>query len=346
MAAPRFSAKDGRTLCKSVRGAAADWPAGVTLFFGADRFHLQRAWNDLTDALVPEGSGEFALSSLGADGQALAIEQVVAEAGSMGMFAPVKIVRVLDAGLLDGEPDRLLAFAAKPPRGCYLLVRAESLDQRRKLHKALLKCGTSLEFSPPSDREQERWFAWVKELAAERELTLGRDAAAYLLAVTRGDGWAIDAELAKLQAWNLGTKDSITLATVKDLAAGSAERSSWAVADALLDRDRARALDAMRTVLVQGEEPIRLLGGIASRSRAMLQAAGLQAAGCPKQEIVKRVRAWYYKDRLFPGLARYTEEELLRFPSILLEADRALKSGGGPAHSVMENLVERMVAGR
>jgi DNA polymerase-3 subunit delta len=329
-----------------VQNTAADWPPGVTLFFGADRFHLQRAWSELTEALVPEGSGEFALSSLGAEGHALAVEQVIAEAGSMGMFAPVKVVRVLDAGLLDGEPDRLLAFAAQPPQGCYLLVRAESLDQRRKLHKALLKCGTTLEFAPPSDREQGRWFEWVKEMAAERGLALGREAAGYLLAVTRGDGWAIDAELAKLQAWQAGTKDSITLDTVKELAAGSAERSSWAVADALLDRDRARALDAMRTVLVQGEEPIRLLGGIASRSRAMLQAAGLQAAGCPKHEIVKRVRAWYYKDRLFPGIARYSEAELLRFPAILLEADRALKSGGGPAHSVMENLVERMVAGR
>jgi len=107
-------------------------------------------------------------------------------------------------------------------------------------------------------------------------------------------------------------------------------------------RDRAAALAAVARLVDGGDEPIRIVGGLAYRARMMLQAKALLERGVPAQQVVQTTRSWGYRDDLMRGLSRYSLAELLAFPALLLEADRSLKSRGLGARAVLENLVCRM----
>ncbi len=134
----------------------------------------------------------------------------------------------------------------------------------------------------------------------------------------------------------------MTPEVVREVAASGGLLSGWEVADAILRRDRAAALAAARRLVDGGDEPIRIVGGLAWRARVMIQAKALLAEGRRADEVVRATRAFYYRDALLQGLSRYTLEELLAFPATLLQADRTLKSRSIHPRAVLENLVDRL----
>jgi DNA polymerase-3 subunit delta len=90
-------------------------------------------------------------------------------------------------------------------------------------------------------------------------------------------------------------------------------------------------------LIASGEEPLKLLGGLAWRVRTLLQAKGLAAGGARPHEISQAVRIW--RDDFQRALGRFSDAELLTFPAQLLAADRALKSRGLDARAVLDTLV-------
>ena len=96
-------------------------------------------------------------------------------------------------------------------------------------------------------------------------------------------------------------------------------------------------------MLASGEEPLKLLGGIAWRTRGMLQAKALLEDRVPPREVGRRVRLGWGADRILDGLGRYSMDELRAFPYHVAEADRALKSRGLDPGAIFERMVRRMV---
>jgi DNA polymerase III subunit delta len=320
---------------------AKGWPAGLTVLTGDDLYHLDRAYEALFDHLVPDRNDAYAWTVLGES--PVTTDSLVGAARSSGMFASSRVVVMRDVAALEGEPDPLVAFAADPPKASYLLVRAPRLDRKRKLHKALAEAGTCIVFrAPSSDAELAALAREIGELAAARGLTLDPAATAMLLAVCGVDLTRIVSELDKLHAWRgVGTKPvSVDAAAMRDSVAGAALLSGWELADALLERDPARAAEAARRLIDAGEEPIKVIGGLAYRARALIQAHGAQAAGARGEAALKAVKgSWFFRDALTAGLKRYTLAEALAMPGRLLAADRTLKSRGIDKGAVLERLV-------
>jgi DNA polymerase-3 subunit delta len=258
------------------------------------------------------------------------------------MFAPRRVVLVREVGALEGEPDALLEYAAAPPPDTHLIVRALDLDRRRKLHQALDQAGTVYAFDLP-DRPDQNLVPDILALAQQLKLRLDRDAAALLGEICGGDLVRVQTELGKLQAWAGGTP--VGLEAIREVGAGSAVLAGWEIADALLTRDRGAALAAVRRLVQSGESPLRLVGGLAYRTRSMLQAKllGLDARASPGR-LAGRLRVpEHVVPKLLQGVARYPLPELLAFPALLLEADRTLKSRDLAPQAVLESLVERMI---
>jgi DNA polymerase-3 subunit delta len=236
----------------------------------------------------------------------------------------------------------LTDYAKKPPPESFLIVRAPTLDLRRKLHKALAKSGKLLVFEAASPTDTRRLLADVKAMASEKGVTLANPAATFLAEVCAGDLHRLASELGKIAAWRGDAGGTVDLASVQGIASGSGLLSGWEVADAVLLRDRPAALSAARRLVESGDVPIRIVGGLAFRARSMLQAKAMLDSGANFRQVVQAARAWPYQDKLQEGLARYTLAELLRFPALLLEADRTLKSRSISPGAVIEALIDRM----
>jgi len=346
MARRRAPAKmpGSRLLARVRKELDEGWPAGLTVLHGDDLYHLDRAQRALLEALRPPDDAAFGVTTFGEEKVDLAA--VVGAARSMGMFANRRVVLVREVSALQGEVTALTDYAAAPPPGSFLLVRAPTLDKRRKLHKALAGSGRLLHFEGAADGDVGRWMADLKLLADEAGLQLDAAASAFLAQACGGDLYRVESELAKLAVSSDVAGGKIGVETVRELAAGSGLLSGWAVADAVLARDATAALQAVRRLVDAGEEPLRIVGGLAYRARTMLTAKAMLDAGVPLRQVVTAARAWAYQDQLQRGLARYSVDELLAFPGCLLEADRSLKSRSIDPGAVLESLVARMVGGR
>ncbi len=332
-----------RTTLRAVREELArGWPAGLTVLTGDDLYHLDQAQRALLSELVPGEASEFALTVYGE--QRVDIATVVASARSLGMFASRRVVLVREVNALDGEPEAIGTYAADPPPNSHLIVRAPDLDRRRKLGQVLAKSGKVLAFPAVTAQEADRLGEEVSKLAVEKGLKLLGPAAALLAEVSAGDFYRIDAELEKIRAWQGESAAAVTEQVVREVAAGSAVLSGWEVAVAIGRRDRSAALAALRRLLGAGDEPLRLIGGVAFRARGMLQARAMIERGVGAAQAVRASRLWGYStSHVVAGLQRYSLEELLAFPALLLEADRTLKSRAVAPLAVLESMLDRML---
>jgi len=337
-----FGAKAGPWGAPALRRLLAElpkgWPPGLTVLTGDDLYHLDRAQAAILGHLVPDRDDPYALSILG--DAPVTTGALAGAARSSGMFASRRVVLLRDVSMLEGEPEPLVAYAAKPTSESWIVVRAPKLDRKRKLHKALAESARCLEFrSAAGEAEMRALLAEIEAMAVAQGATLERDAAELLLDVCGADLQRAVSEIEKLATWNGGAKPRLGAADVRALVGGSGLLADWELADAVTAREPKDAAAAARRLLAAGGEPLRALGGLASRARALLKAKALESRGVSGKEVVDAARAWYFRDALQQGLKRYTLRELTAMPSKLYEADRALKSRSIDRGAVLEALV-------
>lgn len=328
----------GAVLAGVRRQLEKGWPAGLTVLVGDDLYHLDQAQKELLGALAPDGPDGFALTVFG--DERVDVSVVVSAARSVGMFAERRVVLVRDALVLEGEPEAIVEYGKSPPPGSYLIVRASSLDQRRKLHKAIAKSGQTLRFEVPARFDPGKMIRDVREMARGMELRLD-DAAAALLAQLHGtDLYRVASELDKIRLWSGSSKKPIGVEQVRRLVSSGGLLTGWELADAVVARERAAGLAAARRLVDGGDEPIRIVGGLAWRARLLLQGKALVEAGESPEPALRR--AWGFQDAMAQGLRRYSLRELLAFPAMLARTDRSLKSRVIGSRAVMEDLVDRL----
>jgi DNA polymerase-3 subunit delta len=317
---------------------AKGWEPGLTVLTGEDRFHLDAAQAALLEHLAPRERTDLALTLFA--GSPTDVAEVVAAARSKAMFAERRVVLVRDVEVLVGDPPALVAYAADPPPDSFLIVRAPKLDLRRPLHKALITAGRVLEFDPGETTPET-----IARLGADRGLDLDPDLAALVAEVCGGDLYRATAELDKLDALLGGTgKRRVRFEDARAIVFGGGTLSGWEIADALLRRDLRAGLTAVRRLVAAGEEPLRLVGGLAWRTRTLIQAKAMLAAGHPERRALAAARG--DPRALAAALSRYELSELMAFPSRLLHADRCLKSRTLDPGAVLESLVRDLIAPR
>jgi DNA polymerase-3 subunit delta len=319
---------------------ASGWPPGLTVLTGDDLFHLDRAQRAILEALVPDPGDPFACTVFSE--VPLAAGELVGAARSSGMFSARRVVLVRDAALIQGEPDPLTAFASAPPERGYLVIRAPKLDRKRKMGKALAETKHCFVFRAATDAERPALSRVITSLAKEHALELPRETLELLIEVCGSDLHRIEREIEKLDlsfGARGGSARAVDHATLRSLLAGASLLSGWELSQALLARDRNAALDAARRLVDSGDEPIRIVGGLAWRARTLLTAKAMSEAGAPTRDVVTAARAWSQERELLRGLSRYRLRDLLAMPSRLLAADRALKSRSIDPRAVLEQLV-------
>jgi DNA polymerase-3 subunit delta len=337
------AAPSGRSVLRQVlERIDQGWPPGLTVLSGDDLYHLDAAQRALLRRLVPEEATEFALTVYGES--KIDVGTAVTAARSAGMFAPMRVVLVRDVGCLEGDPSLLAEFAKRPPSNGYLLVRAPQLDRRRKLHQTLAKSGTLLTFGASTKGMPTE----VSAIAKEKRLSIDRAAAEFLAEVCGGDLYRVERELEKVRVWVGGSGPAkVGLETIRETVSGSGLLSGWEVANALTMRDGPSAAGSLRRLIAAGDEPLKILGGLAYRARGMLRAKALIEAGTPPEAALRAAGLWGQPTtETTEGLARYTLTELLAFPSKLLRADRELKSRGIGGGATLESALARLVGER
>ena len=281
-----------------------------------DELRVQDPGLDVTDVRagdLPEGRlPDLRTASLFGTRRAV----VVREAHEL----PAAAVAELHAEAERGSPETVVVLLA---------TRAGRLGG---LAKRLQELGGRIDVSPPRPWEAARWGRLVADEFARHQRVVDRVA---VTALMRHAGTDVPALVEKVdQVAATAPPGRVTAEHVERVVVGHGSKGSFAVADAMCDRQPARALELLRGVLEDGDDPVLALGALAYRLRSIVAVAG----GIEPKAVGLNVSTGQAR-RLRAVRANFGPGELTAAYRTLAWADREIKGGELPPALVVERAV-------
>lgn len=233
--------------------------------------------------------------------------------------------------------DEVEQYLAAPSDQAVLVLVARGTGRIQKIATAAKQAGERVDVKTPPDWDTRRW----DQLVADEFRRAGRTAEPAAVAALRShagtDPSAIASKVGQVVA--AAPAGRIRADTVEAVVEGHGRQGGFAVADAVAERDPARALVALRGALEAGEAPLALLGALAFRFRQLLQVRG----GVPASEA--GISAGQYR-RLQRIAGGFHPGELAWCHDRLAQTDVDLKGSELPADLVLELAVAELAAPR
>lgn len=187
-----------------------------------------------------------------------------------------------------------------------LIARGKAPAQLARAVKGL--GGEVLEYAAPSLRQMPRVLV---EEARRIGFRLDLPAARLLVERMGGSPVRLGHELDRLALW-AGEGGEVTAADLEAMVADTSEAAVWALADALLERDRAGALELAERLLAQGQSVPGLIYALASRLRTARTALVRLESGVPPKQVEAGLGIHPYAARQLVGRLQDTSLDQLR----------------------------------
>ena len=214
-------------------------------------------------------------------------------------------------------PDTTIAFFAREES------RAKAPDG---LHELVKQAGGDI----AAEQTVKPWELpkWVAARGRELGLEFDRGAASALIRHVGDRQQRLVRELEKMEL-ELGPGATVTEQTVDDLAATSAERKVWTLADAIVAGDDALAQRCLLELRAQGERLPGLIWNVAKRLREANDIATRLNAGQSPVQVRKGLRMpTKAAERLIDDVSRRDKEGLRAALAALADLERDSRGGG------------------
>ncbi len=158
---------------------------------------------------------------------------------------------------------------------------------------------------------------WAKRFSDSFEVQLTGEALDFLISNCGHDLWRLDSEIRKLANYKIG--GVISKSQVEELIIPNRERNIFEITDALLRKNKKKALLALHKAMDGGEKPTELLGLLAWQARNLLRfKTGVTPASLKLHPFVL--------GKLKESEKNFSTEELNSFLSKIIELDLAFKT--------------------
>ncbi len=307
--------------------------APIYLVLGEERYFIERIREEIIDVALDEESMDLNFSSF--DMEEHSLSDALYEASSFPFFGDKKVVFVNNPFFLTGQrvknvPDHnvteLEEYINNPADFTILVLFApyEKLDRRKKITKLLEKEAQVIDVSSPYPNEVNRY---VKEVVKEQgyQFTDG----AFQLFTERTDGKLTHMmhELDKLFLYDSDAK-RITKESVQQLVPKSLEQNVFELNTLVLNQQVEASVEAYQDLLVQKEEPIKIVALLISQFRLLLQVKILNRQGYAQGDIAKVLKVHPYRIKLaLQNINRYKQQLLSEALDYLIDADYKMKTG-------------------
>jgi DNA polymerase-3 subunit delta len=258
------------------------------------------------------------------------------------LFGEARALLVNDAKALSKEAVGALATYLAAPDPDARLVLLAVVGERAKVPAALDK------LVKPVGQVRELKIArkdlepWVLQRAKRADLDLAAPAARALVEVVGEEPGRLAGALEQLA--DAFPAQRITADVVHRQFRGLGEQKVWDLCDRAFAKDLAGAIRSLRALEVAGDDPLPVLGGIASRLRDLIRVRALPDRLPPAQVAKEAGLRFEWQARRYQQQARnFSLGELVEIHDRVTEADRALKSGS-TGDIVMPGLIVAIAA--
>jgi DNA polymerase III subunit delta len=321
-------------------------PIPAVLLLGEEPYLRDACRAQLIERFVPEAARTWAVSRYSADrGETQA---AIDQAQTMAMLSPVQVVFLEEAEAIEKLAEknrdeavmRLAAYLEDPAPFTMLVLEATGLDQRMKLGKLLaektlvVSCG----LGENPDQRQTAAAALAKAIATDEAVEFEKGAAEDLAEFVAADLMRLKTEIVKL-ATHAGEKKLITRNDVCALVISEKTTTVWELADLLVARKSAKALEFLDRLLRDGEEPLPMLGAITWMYRKLIEASELKGISNGWQAARALAMRPDQAELALEASRKIPKAQLLAGLAALQKADDRLKRGGEDSRAVLEFLV-------
>jgi DNA polymerase-3 subunit delta len=315
---------------------------GCYLLFGEEQFLMAKTQKELEKAVVDEAAAVMNRDFF--DG-APEIGKVIDAAETMPFLSDRRLVVIKDSGLFkDGrknDTEKMAEYITDIPASTCIIFAEKEVDKRNKLYKAVAKCGIAEEFSKTNEKDA------VKAIAAilrREKINCMPQTVEYIIHSIGCDMASLEKEVGKLIAYK-GAGATVEKEDVDSVCAKTLEARVFDLVKAVGMRNPAQAMEIYRGLLIQREQPLKILALVARQFKIMLQCKVLLAQGKTANEIKDITGQNYYSVKECSLQCRnFTEETLKKAVFECLEADTDIKSGKMDGETAIELLIAKYSA--
>jgi DNA polymerase-3 subunit delta len=302
---------------------------GVYLLTGPDELLLHRAADELLAELDPTGATEVT------DLRASEVDEAgLPDLHTESLFGDPRALVIREAQALPAAVTKGLAAdleAGTAPATTVVLL-ASGTGKLQRLAKQVSELGGRRDLAPPKPWDDEGWAKLVADEFARHGREVTDDAVEALLSHAGTEAAVVVEKVTQVAA--AAPAGRVTDEQVDSLVSGHGSKGSFAVADAMCDRQPGRAVELLRGCLESGDDPVMVLGALAYRLRSLVAVAGgLQPADAGLKLSSGQLR------RLKAIRGNFGPGELTAAYRTLADADAAIKGSEVPPEFVLERAV-------
>jgi DNA polymerase-3 subunit delta len=265
-----------------------------------------------------------------------------ADLATPSLFGERRALVVADCRALPDEALREIGAYLSAPDPEATLVLIATVPERGKAPAALVKLVEPVGSVREVKVARKDLPAWLVYRARMRGVDLAPEGAAALVETLGEEPAALEQALTQLGS--AFPEQRLTRDQVAQQFRGLGEQHMWDLCDKAFGRDLEGSMRSLRTMLEAREDPLLILGGIASRLRDLLRVRSLPDR-MPAADLARAagLRFDWQARRYREQARRFSLEELVALHGEVVEADRALKSGG--AEDVVLPVLVSRIAG-
>lgn len=321
----------------------------VILIFGEEQFLIESVVNQVSKRVDQDHQTDDALVQY--DLEEVSIDDVVMEAETYPFFADHKLVVANQAYFLTAKQskaqvehdlNRLLDYIADPVDFSTLIIIApyEKLDERKKATKQLKKQAMLINCQKVKMWEIDKWVA---HLAKQYQIYLDKPAEQLLINETGAHLGLLEKEIEKLALY-VGENGKVTAEVAQDLVSRQGQATGLNLVDMVISKNLTGAIKIYRDLMKLNEEPIALIGLLASQLRTIYQVKVLARKGYAQQQMARELRVHPYVVKMsIEREKRFSLEMLYRYLEACNEADKAIKQGKMEKELAFEFLLYELI---
>ena len=294
----------------------------VLVLYGSERY-LKLETLKLIPGLADETEDVALTRTSGKDAD---LKSVCDELLTVSMFGDKRIVVIDDADDFVSQNRAVLEkYVAHPSKTSLLILDVKSWPKNTKLAKATDKIGLNLECGELKGAALVKWL--IRTAAEVHQKQIDRDAAALIVQLAGDSLGLLQQELDKLASL-VGDAETITPEDVTRVVGGWRIETTWVMLNAVRDGEMSTALECLNKLILAGDAPQKILGGLTFTFRKLAEATEYARQTRDLPEALRS--AGVFPAAIGPSeryLIRLGFDKASRIFQMLIDADANMKGG-------------------
>lgn len=201
------------------------------------------------------------------------------------------------------------------------VLEADKLNERSEIVRLLKVKAKVIE---AKEITKDEWPRFIKQYFDKMNIMIDNDAVNELAIRVEGDAMRFVNEAKKLALYT----NHITYDDIQTMVARPLEENAFLIYDCLLKKDKSKAISIYRDLLVEGFEPVTLIGMLANQFRLLSEVSYLNGLYSSNNEIARVLGVHEYRVKLSRDhLRRISYQKILKKMDELYTLDLTIKSG-------------------